>query len=129
PRSHLEHAAAPILFPMSLPARAAALIVGFIVFWGAHAGTASAQPAIALQSVATGLSNVTAITNAHDGSGRLFITLQAGQVRIYDGCQLLATPFLDVSGLILSGGERGLLSIAFHSNFPATPYFYVYYTR
>ena len=114
---------------MSLPARAAALIVGFIVFWGAHAGTASAQPAIALQSVATGLSNVTAITNAHDGSGRLFITLQAGQVRIYDGCQLLATPFLDVSGLILSGGERGLLSIAFHWNFPATPYFYVYYTR
>jgi uncharacterized repeat protein (TIGR01451 family) len=115
---------------MSLPARTAAVVVGFIVFWGAHAGTASAQaPPIALQSVAAGLSTVVAITNAHDGSGRLFFTLQSGQVRIYDGCVLLPTPFLDISSLIVSGGEQGLLSIAFHPNFPATPYFYVYYTR
>jgi uncharacterized repeat protein (TIGR01451 family) len=115
---------------MSLPSRAAAVVVGSIVSWGAHAGTASAQaPPIALQSVASGLSTVVAITNARDGSGRLFFTLQSGQVRIYDGCQLLVTPFLDVSSLIVSGGEQGLLSIAFHPNFPATPYFYVYYTR
>jgi uncharacterized repeat protein (TIGR01451 family) len=115
---------------MSLPARAAAVAAGFTIFWGAPARPASAQaPPIAVQSIASGLSNVTAITNAHDGSGRLFITLQGGQVRIYDGCQLLATPFLDVSSLIVSGGEQGLLSIAFHPSFPATPYFYVDYTR
>ena len=114
---------------MSLPARVVAVAVGFIVFWGTHAGVASAQPAIALQTVATGLSNVTAITNAHDGSGRLFITLQDGRVMIHDGCQLLATPFLDIRPLVLSGGEQGLLSIAFHPTFPATPYFYVYYNR
>ena len=115
---------------MSLLARVATVAVGFIVFWGAQTGTASAQaPPIAVQSIASGLTDVTAITNAHDGSGRLFITLQGGQVRIHDGCQLLATPFLDVSSLIISGGEQGLLSIAFHPNFPTTPYFYVYYTR
>ena len=115
---------------MSLPWRAAAVAAGFIIFWSVPARPAAAQaPPIAVQSIASGLSNVTAITNAHDGSGRLFITLQGGQVRIYDGCQLLAAPFLDVSGLIVSGGEQGLLSVAFHWNFPATPYFYVYYTR
>ena len=63
------------------------------------------------------------------GSGRLFITLQDGRVMVHDGCNLKITPFLDIRSLVLSGGERGLLSIAFHPAFPATPYFYVYYTR
>jgi uncharacterized repeat protein (TIGR01451 family) len=85
--------------------------------------------AIALVPIATGLSSPVAITNAHDGSGRLFITLQDGRVMIHDGCVVLLTPFLDIRPLVLSGGERGLLSIAFHPSFPATPYFYVYYTQ
>ena len=98
-----------------------------------NAGTTAGLPLlvanIALLPIATGLSSPVAITNAHDGSGRLFITLQDGRVMIHDGCVVLATPFLDIGSLIVSGGEQGLLSIAFHPSFPATPYFYVYYTR
>ena len=91
---------------------------------------ASVVPPVALLSIATGVTSPpVAITNAHDGSGRLFITLQDGRVMIHNGCQLLSTPFLDIRSVVLSGGEQGLLSIAFHPAFPATPYFYVYYTR
>jgi uncharacterized repeat protein (TIGR01451 family) len=95
-----------------------------------NAGTSGALVAsLALFPIATGLDSPVAITNAHDGSGRLFITLQDGRVMLHDGCVVHLTPFLDISSLVLSGGERGLLSIAFHPSFPATPYFYVYYTR
>jgi uncharacterized repeat protein (TIGR01451 family) len=90
---------------------------------------AAAVP-VSLIPLVTGLpAPPVAITNAHDGSGRLFITLQDGRVMVHDGCNLKITPFLDIRSLVLSGGERGLLSIAFHPAFPATPYFYVYYTR
>ncbi len=98
-----------------------------------NAGTSGALPLLvanlALVPIATGLNNPVAITNAHDGSGRLFITLQDGRVMLHDGCVVHVTPFLDIRPLVLSGGEQGLLSIAFHPSFPAVPYFYVYYTR
>jgi glucose/arabinose dehydrogenase len=66
---------------------------------------------------------------AGDGSGRLFIVLQAGSIVIFDGKQVLPTPFLNVSSLLLSGGERGLLGLAFHPDYVNNGYFYVYYTR
>ena len=50
----------------------------------------------------------TAITNA--GDSRLFITLQSGQVVIWDGVQLLATPFLDHAGEHLE--QRGVTHLA-----------------
>jgi len=75
------------------------------------------------------LSSPIAITHAGDLSGRLFITLQGGKIVIYDGIQVLATPFLDISSLVISGGEQGLLSVAFHPNYESNGYFYVFYTR
>jgi len=92
------------------------------------AGAASPARAIQLQPVANGLASPVSIANAGDGSGRLFIVEQPGVIRIYDGIQVLPTPFLDISGLISGGGERGLLGLAFHPDFPVTPYFYVNYT-
>lgn len=69
------------------------------------------------------------VTHAGDGSGRLFVVQQDGKVMIIKNGQLLATPFLDVSNLVILGGERGLLGLAFHPDFPTTPYFYLNYTR
>lgn len=83
---------------------------------------------IAVKLVATGLAAPVAITHAGDGSGRLFITLQSGQIVIYNGAQILATPFLDIRGLISAGGEQGLLSAAFHPNYVGNGFFYVSYT-
>ena len=83
---------------------------------------------IKAEPVVTGLANPVDITHAGDGSDRLFITLQAGRIVIYDGVQILATPFLDISGLVSSGGERGLLGLAFHPNYASNGFFYVNYT-
>ena len=63
----------------------------------------------------------------HAGDSRLFITEQGGTIRIWDGTQLLATPFLTVTP-IASGGEQGLLSVAFHPQYAQNGFFYVYYT-
>ena len=71
------------------------------------------------------------ITNAGDGSNRLFIVEQAGRIRIYDLATdtLLATPFLDITGPVDDGGdEQGLLGLAFHPDFESNRQFYVNYT-
>ncbi|MBI1742653.1 PQQ-dependent sugar dehydrogenase [Candidatus Acetothermia bacterium] len=86
------------------------------------------------QQIASGLSSPVAITNAKDGSGRLFITLKAGKVVIYDGTQVLPTAFLDITSLVLccdptTDAEQGLLSVAFHPNYASNGFFYVDYTR
>ncbi len=94
----------------------------------AQTGTA-ATPVLNFNLIASGLTSPVAITHAGDGSGRLFITQQSGQVLIHNGTQLLSTPFLDISSKVSFGGERGLLSVAFHPNYPSNGYFYVNYTR
>ncbi len=88
----------------------------------------NAQPALQATPILTGIANPVAITHAGDGSGRLFIALQAGTIILYDGQQVLPAPFLDISALVTAGGEQGLLSVAFHPNYAANGFFYVNYT-
>ena len=88
---------------------------------------AQAEPSITLEPVAQGLDSPVSIT--HAGDDRLFITLQDGMVVIYDGTRILPEPFLDIRGLVLNGGERGLLSIAFHPRYAENGLFYVNYTN
>lgn len=92
---------------------------------------APAQPPadLALVSVVGGTSSPVAIRHAGDGSGRLFIVQQDGLIRIFNGTSILATPFLDLVSEVTSGGERGLLGLAFHPNYASNGYFYVNYTR
>ena len=111
-------------------AAAAALIAGAHAR-GALGGAASpeaaaAAPPVVLTPVAGSLTSITAIT--HAGDPRLFVTLQLGQIVIWDGAAVRPTPFLDVSSLILCCGERGLLSTAFHPNYAANGFFFIYYT-
>jgi glucose/arabinose dehydrogenase len=68
------------------------------------------------------------LVDALDGSGRLFVLTQEGQVWIVEDGQRKSRPFLDISGQITSGGERGLLGLAFHPGYPDDPHFYVDYT-
>jgi glucose/arabinose dehydrogenase len=79
--------------------------------------------------VISGLSSPVGITHAGDGSGRLFIVLQGGKILIFDGVQILSPPFLDISSLVSSGGERGLLGVAFHPDYAHNGLFYVNYTN
>ena len=60
--------------------------------------------------------------------GRIFVVEQAGRIRIIKDGVLQSTPFLDISSRVLSGGERGLLSVAFHPSYASNHFFYVYFT-
>lgn len=72
--------------PMSLFVWAVVIVMlGAALSWDA--------PAIVANPVITGLSNPTAITNAADGSDRLFVSLQNGQIIIYDGTRVLSKPY------------------------------------
>jgi glucose/arabinose dehydrogenase len=85
---------------------------------------------IGMQSFATGFTSLTEITHAPNDS-RLFAVQQGGIIKIINtNGTVNATPFLTLtSATILSGGERGLLGLAFHPNYATNGYFYVNYTR
>ena len=83
--------------------------------------------ALGLEVVASGLSSPLYLT-APANDPRLFIVTQTGQIRIVQNGQLLPTPFLDVASRITSGGERGLLSVAFDPAYATNGFFYVNYT-
>lgn len=76
-----------------------------------------------------GFPSPTVITHAGDGSGRLFIVEQNGRIRIVHTNTTLSLPFLDITDRVLSGGERGLLGLAFPREFSTNSHFYVNYTR
>ncbi len=84
--------------------------------------------ALSLTLVRSGFVSPLLVTNAHDGSGRLFVVEQAGRIRVIQGGSVLATPLLDLRGAISTGGERGLLGLTFDPQFPAAPYIYVNFT-
>ncbi len=86
------------------------------------------QPVLAFNRVIGGLNDPVDIVNAGDGSNRLFIVQQGGLIRIWNGTTVLATPFADLTGVISTGGERGLLSMAFHPRYDTNRYFFIYYT-
>ena len=83
---------------------------------------------LALEQVADGLPQPTAVTHAGDGSGRLFVVLQGGRIVIVEDGRVLSEPFLDIRGLISAGGERGLLDVAFHPDYAQNGTFFVNYT-
>ncbi len=64
-----------------------------------------------------------------DGS-RWFVVEQAGRVRVFENsaAAAAATGFIDITDRVRSGGELGLLGMAFHPRFPADPRVYLHYT-
>jgi len=80
-----------------------------------------------LVEVASGLDSPVYVT-APPGDARLFIVEQEGRIRIVENGALLATPFLDIVSRVGSGGEQGLLSIAFHPQYAQNGFVYVNYT-
>ena len=88
---------------------------------------------IELETVASGLTAPLGVTHAGDGSGRLFIIEQTGEIRIVDkDGALLAAPFLDISSelpeLNAFFDERGLLGLAFHPDYERNGRFFVRYS-
>jgi len=87
-----------------------------------------AQPTVAFSLYISGLTNPVDITGAGDGTGRLFVVEKAGVVRIIEN-NVLGGNFLDLQDSVETGGERGLLGIAFHPLYPDSPYVFVNYVQ
>ena len=68
------------------------------------------------------------VTAPRSDRTRLFVVEQAGRIRVALRGRLLARPFLDIRGRVVSGGEQGLLGLAFHPNYGRNRRFYVDYT-
>jgi glucose/arabinose dehydrogenase len=72
----------------------------------------------------------TGVTNAGDGSRRLFVVERGGRIWIVNRDGTVAPmPFLDIASRIVSSGEQGLLGLAFHPRYAETGRFFVAYTR
>jgi glucose/arabinose dehydrogenase len=59
---------------------------------------------------------------------RVFVVEQGGAIRVLRDGKRLATPFLDIHRLVRSGGEQGLLSLAFAPDYARSGLFYIMYT-
>lgn len=79
--------------------------------------------------IATGLNRPVYVTSPPADASRLFIVEQGGRIRVLTGGTVLVTPYLDISSLITSDGERGLLSMAFDPQYASNGRFYVNYTN
>jgi uncharacterized protein (TIGR03437 family) len=93
--------------------------------------TVTAQSNIQLIPLANNLSSPVYLTHSRDGSGRLFIVEQPGRILVLPpgATSPLPTPFLDIRTKVAFEGERGLLGLAFHPQYPANGRFFVNYTR
>ena len=81
-----------------------------------------------LQTISTSLNAPVFMTAPSSDPTRLFVVEQGGLIRIFNATtsSLLATPFLNISGLLSKSGERGLLGMAFDTQYTANRQFYVF---
>jgi len=94
---------------------------------GGAQGPSEGTVPVALQPVASGLAFPLYLT-APPGDPRLFIVEKGGTIRIVKDGALLPVPFLDISDRVSTGGEQGLLGLAFDPSYAGTGRFIVHYT-
>ena len=89
--------------------------------------TALAAPAVGFQPFASGFANPTYIASTSAEPNRLYVVEQPGRIRYLVGGRVAGT-FLDIRSRVKSGGEQGLLSVAFSPAYKRNHRFYVDYT-
>jgi glucose/arabinose dehydrogenase len=100
---------------------------------GGHSAGGTTLPptpsGLTLLTVKTGMNYPVDLVSPPADTARLFIVEKGGTIRILKSGVLLGTPFLDVSSLVSTGGEQGLLSMAFAPDFATSRRFYISYTN
>ncbi|MEO7987546.1 MAG: PQQ-dependent sugar dehydrogenase [Gemmatimonadales bacterium] len=108
-----------------------ALALGSILACGSDS-TAPSLPdgmvGVRLEAVATGVGYALYVTAAPGDSSRIFIVDKGGTIRIVKDGTLLPAPFLDITSLVSTGGEQGLLGLAFDPGYATNGRFVVHYT-
>src|SRR5262245_19824545 len=106
-----------------LPALALGLALLAIV---GNGGAKNAAPDVLLLTPVGAFTDPTFVTSAPGDESRLFVVQQTGEIMLVKSTE--TTTFMTVPG-VTSGGERGLLSMAFSPDYATSDLFYVYYTR
>jgi glucose/arabinose dehydrogenase len=108
-------------FVATLAALAAALGV---------AGSGAARPDAGFRArvVVAGLSSPVQVTSTQSAPQRLYVVEQIGKIRVLQSGRLRPGAFLDVGSKIVSGGEQGLLGLAFDPRYASNRFIYVNYT-
>ncbi len=107
------------------------LLVGLaatLLSW-ASAPAAAAQAPLTTELFVSGLTSPVDLTFAPGDPTRVFIVEQRGVIRVVENGVLLSTPFVDIDGNVASGGERGLLGLAFHPDYQNNGRFFVNFTN
>lgn len=89
--------------------------------------------ALELREIAAGLTQPLLVTSAGDGSGRLYVVEKTGRVKVLvpgasQEYREAGAPFLDLSDVVSTNSEQGLLGLAFSPSYSSTGRFYVNYT-
>lgn len=101
-----------------------ALTLALTAPWAA----AQTCPVLATQNYVSGLSSPLLVTNAGDGSNRVFVVEKAGVIKVVQPGQTSATVFMTIpSTKVDTSGERGLLGLAFHPGYETNHRFFVAY--
>jgi glucose/arabinose dehydrogenase len=85
--------------------------------------------ALRLEEVASGLDAPTHATAAPGEPGRIYVVEQPGRIRVVENGAVRPEPFLDIVDQVESGGEQGLLSVAFHPEYAENGRLYVNFTN
>jgi glucose/arabinose dehydrogenase len=98
--------------------------------WGLSGNPVASYSSIALKTIVKHrFSQPLFLTASPDDTNRLFVVEQDGRILIVKGDRVLTTPFLDISKKLSTGGERGLLGLAFHPHFSSNERLFVNYNR
>lgn len=88
-----------------------------------------AESQLELTPLIHGVTQPTQVVAAHDGTHNLYVAELVGRIRVFDGEQLLAAPFLDLSSLVNCCNNGGLLSIVFHPHYATNGQLFVLYVN
>ncbi len=105
-----------------------AVLVCFAAVAAIAAARDSQAEALRLTRVVTGLSLPVYVTAAPGEPNRLYVVEQGGLVKVVERGRVRSTPFLDVRSRIVSGGEQGLLGLAFAPDYRKSRLLVVNYT-
>jgi glucose/arabinose dehydrogenase len=87
----------------------------------------SAQEQLRFRPFASGLDSPVFVGAPRSQPGKLYVVEQPGLILVLQNGKVRTQPFLDIRRLVRSGGEQGLLSIAFHPNYAKNHRFFVYF--
>lgn len=108
-------------------------IVKLAMLCGLCVTLAAAQPFVELERAFPSLrfSSPVGLESAFDGTNRIFVVEQDGIIKVFENNDGVVSTgiFLDISDRVTSGGEMGLLGLAFHPQYKTNGYFYVNYTN